>query len=152
MAGLTFDLAGVLSLTTITTWILMASWCQWEEKIVDLRRKDGSLTVGDACFILQFIQEQTAPILSLRSHDFTGISKTIQATALSPAAVGTEGHSPRKQRKPETGSSLHKRHSAVYHKSPPQFTTAIKDDGGASLDLANLDDFPPVSLSMQEKR
>lgn len=130
------------------------------ETILHLKKKEGSLTISDAGFILQFIQEQTAPLLSLRtlckSDTQTGvISRTQQIKSV--AASSCVGSS---QLCPRACASSHKKNSVIQnrldHKNEPSkgSTININAGDGTKLDFTSLEDFPPISSSslLQEKR
>lgn len=136
---------------------------QWKEKVEDLRRNEGSLTISDACFVLRVIQEQTAPLLSLRAPD----SRTLQQVHSSVASTVPVGNvsstNQVRSGSPSTNSSsISKKHPVVRkglnHKGPfpkgplLKGEDASRNDGGVNLDLASLDDFPPMSVSVQDKR
>lgn len=118
------------------------------------KAEKGSLNVNDSCSILQFIQEQTAPLLSLRAL----------CNVNSPTSWSCTGGQPYPGQHRSAGGSGHGsgtgKHSLVQKKEhPPKsgrggtdeiVTASMCSTGG--LNLASLDDFPPVSVSLQDSK
>ena len=102
------------------------------ERIQKLNQKQ-SLNASDAAFILQFIQEQTAPLLSLHS------SYNSPSTAAEHELNGQHSGSCGRHK------VVHKKQHA--HRSGCGGTSR---NDGQSLDFASLNEFPPVSMSLQE--
>ncbi len=101
-------------------------------RVRELKGKESSLTVSDACFILQLIQEQTAPLFSLRAL----YSSHHVASSVIGGNAGSTSH---------TLSEHPAAHKAAGNKKKSLQVSA-------DVDIASLDDFPPMSVSMQEKR
>lgn len=97
--------------------------------ILQLKKKGGSLAVSDASFIQNFIQEQTAPIFSLR----TLCKSDSQATSASQ-------FSPR--------LSVARNNTA--HEKSDSNSQRLKGRTNEGLDITSLEDFPPMLL--QEER
>lgn len=109
------------------------------ERIAELGKK-AQLDIRDACFILQFLQDQTGPLLSLRSTQTTSHSKLLSAggprAAKAPAAAtqscpGDIILSKKKQSLKNVQGGIKK---------------------GVELNIASLDEFPPVTAVVHEKR
>ena len=118
---------------------------EWEERIKVLKGKEKeSLTPSDACFILQFLQEHTAPLLYLCSSTTSPHVQIVTSTADTVDAESAQSGGLKTGADYTVKKRLHHR-----NQSPMSHQTAHNDAG---LDLASFDDFPPVSLSRQEKR
>ncbi len=94
-------------------------------RIEQLKQKK-SLSIDDACFLLQFIQGETAPLLSLRGSGST------------PPPLKGSSHNESLKGKGLQGGGR-------YKKIVGQGRRNLK----ARLDVSNMDDFPPVSASIQ---
>ena len=115
-----------------------------EEQIRQLAAKH-SLDGGDAFALLQLLQEQTTPILSLRS---AGSSNATSSDHL-PAVITDEGNrvsrieGRRGKGRPESGRGRN-----VCRGVSPKKTlfTGDESDGGAAraLDVNSLEEFPPM--------
>ena len=107
-----------------------------------------SLSISDATFLLQFIQEQTAPILSLRN------SSQLNTTAV----VNGGGICPVESLKSEASTEIHSREK---HCSKTMDGEGLVSDSSLKaaitmsrphLDITSLEDFPPMSVAMQDRR
>ena len=133
-----------------------------EEKIKQLCRKEGKLTAEDACFVLQLVQDHATPLLSLRGgsappqtscqsqHTATASSPSSGPTRQGDAAAGVRGSSSSKHHKSAQKSRGSGCNSNVLltEECPAQ----AKGAEASSLDLASLEDFPPMSVAMQDRR
>lgn len=108
------------------------------EKVRELQGKGGSLSIDDACFLLELLQEQIAPLLSLRA-----LNNSDHLPQIKPAAQSLSAY----QRKQESssGSSSNEKHFYVHKKLDHK-------SRNASLNLGSLEDFPPVSRTLQDHR
>lgn len=122
--------------------LLHSNMSEWNERIKALKGKEKEyLTISDACFILQFLQEHTAPLLSLHSSTSAHVQ---------PAAGSVYVESPRDSgMKAGADGTVQKR---LHHRNIQSLMSHQSAHNDVGLDLASLDDFPPVSLSMQDKR
>ena len=127
------------------------------EKIWEIKERGGSLNANDACFLLRFIQEHTAPLFSLRA---SCISESTRTGGNNKYAAAGQQHKPAGSTT-DSCNNTGKHHSLQksdrdWKKRPPRNTHQGADrlvSGPASgLDISNLDQFPPMPLSMQEKR
>ena len=101
---------------------------------VRLKEKGGSLTVDDAYFIQHFIQEQTAPIISLRTlcRQAEQVTSASTATTVQLCSVARN-------------NAAHERSDS--NRQHPKDSTSE----ALGVDLTSLDEFPPMS-SLPEKR
>lgn len=120
------------------------------EKVRELQGKGGSLSIDDACFLLELLQEQIAPLLSLRALNNSDPLPQIKPAAQSLSAYQRKQESSsvsayqRKQESSSGSNSIEKHfyvHKKLDHKSR-----------NASLNLGSLEDFPPVSRTLQDHR
>ena len=104
------------------------------EALSALQEKKDHLDVQDACLIMQLLQDQTGPLLSLRA------STTSTVNSKHAAASGQD------QGRPE--GLVTRSNSLQKHSHKDQVGTKVVAD----LNVASLDEFPPVSVLMHEKR
>lgn len=110
------------------------------EKVAELGKKP-QLDIRDACFILQFLQDQTGPLLSLRtqatlssSHaklSTNGVPDVARASAATQSYPGNLVESRKKQSLKNVQGGIKK---------------------NPELNIASLDEFPPVTAVAHEKR
>lgn len=110
-----------------------------------LRDKEGSLNINDACFLLHFIQEHTAPLLSLRASDSAPAQPSKDCSSLQDLPR-------RKYRFAESHSNTDKK---LFLQKDLEYClpkSAQRDAVGSAsgLDITSMEEFPPVSV--QDKR
>ncbi len=98
------------------------------ERLSALLEKKGSLDIQDACFILQFLQDHTGPLLSLRTPS-PSIPSGVKSRCCKQSSPGD--------------LVMSKKHSLKDERETKK---------SADLNIASLVEFPPVAVLIQEKR
>lgn len=122
------------------------------DEISDLVKRVDSLSINDACFILQFIQDRTAPLLSLRTHIIPGTSRPQNRQQIAHKNSGNaQWKSVQQSRSLQQSSTVAVAESRT---NPPSNLgeTCISNGQRSKVryDLTNLDQFPPISTSSRD--